>query len=198
MNFVAAIVALIPVYYFGRKRIFVIGYGAMAVTLGLAGLFIAFDLYILALIFICFYIAIWQTSAGVITSIYSSEISILSKNSIFPSRGLALAVSYILHIQIALSMEFMMNEWGAHGTVLFFAAFNLVGFIFNLVALKETKGLTEAQKKLVYSPVTTVGESKLKITGKSDAFEFNTKLGSETKFGGQGKMVVERKNKLQR
>ena len=170
----------------------------MAVTLGLAGLFIAFDLYIPALIFICFYIAIWQTSAGVITSIYSSEISILSKNSIFPSRGLALAVSYILHIQIALSMEFMMSEWGAHGTVLLFAGFNLIGFLFNLVALKETKGLTEAQQKLVYSPVTTVGESKLKTTGRSDAFEFNTKLGVETKFGGQGKMIVERKQKLQR
>ena len=98
VNFAAVIVALIPVYYYGRKRIFVVGYGTMAVTLGIAGLCIAFDQYILALIAICFYIAIWQTSAGVITSIYASEISILSKNSIFPSKGLALTVSLILHI----------------------------------------------------------------------------------------------------
>ena len=79
-------------------------------------------------------------------------------------------------------MEFMMSKWGAHGTVLFFAGFNLIGFLFNLSALKETKGLTEAEKKLIYSPVTSVGESKLKITGKSDAYEFNTKLNGK-KFG---------------
>ena len=74
-------------------------------------------------------------------------------------------------------MEFMLSKWGAHGTIFFYAAINLVGFIFNLVALKETKGLTDAEKKLVYSPLTSVGESKIKKIGKSDAFEFNTKLG---------------------
>ena len=74
-------------------------------------------------------------------------------------------------------MEFMMSKWGAHGTIFFYAGVNLVGFIFNLVALKETKDLTDAQKKLVYSPLTSVGESKIKKIGKSDAFEFNTKLG---------------------
>ena len=87
-------------------------------------------------------------------------------------------------------MEFIMGAWGADGTIFFYAILNLIGFIFNLAALKETKGLSDADKKLIYSPLTSVGEAKINVNDNTDKLTFNTKLG-EQKFGGQN-MVRER------
>ena len=90
-------------------------------------------------------------------------------------------------------MEIMLEKWGPHGTIFFYAVINLVGCIFNLTALKETKGLSDADKKLIYSPLTSVRGQEQKINNfKSDAIEFHTRLGADKKFGGQGKMICDR------
>ena len=39
-----------------------------------------------------------------------------------------------------------------HGTIWVYAGINFAGFIFCLIFVKETRGLTDLQKKTLYSP----------------------------------------------
>ena len=50
----------------------------------------------------------------------------------------------------------MGGKWGAHGAFWWYAALNLLGFFFCLVLLNETRGLTDLQKKTLYTPITAV------------------------------------------
>ena len=43
-----------------------------------------------------------------------------------------------------------------HGTVWYFSALNFLGLLFFLFFVKETKGLTDLEKKTLYSPTSTV------------------------------------------
>jgi hypothetical protein len=54
---------------------------------------------------------------------------------------------------ISLTFEFMINsELKVYGSIWYFAAFTFVGFLFCLIFVRETKGLTDVQKKMLYSP----------------------------------------------
>ena len=110
----------------------------MAVALGLAGLSLVHSWYLLSFIAICIYIAFFQTSAGAVIWLYAAEISVDSAS------GLAIAINFVCLTQISLTMEFMMGgKWGAHGALWWYASINLIGFLFNLCMLRETKGMTD-------------------------------------------------------
>jgi len=50
-----------------------------------------------------------------------------------------------------LTMEFMIHsKLQAYGTFLLFGGVNLAGFFFFLLLVKETKGLSDKEKKLLY------------------------------------------------
>ena len=55
--------------------------------------------------------------------------------------------------------EYMMGSFlQVPGTFWVFAFLNFLGFLFCLVFIKETMGLTDKQKKLLYAPITTTEE----------------------------------------
>ena len=56
-------------------------------------------------------------------------------------------------ITISATFEFMIfGVLGPHGTFWFYGGVTLVGFIWCLIVLKETRGLTNLQKKTLYMP----------------------------------------------
>ena len=79
--------------------------------------------------------------------LYTAEVCVDS------AAGLANAAQYINVTVISLTFEFMINSaLQVHGSIWYFAAWNLIGFFFCLLCVKETRGLTEKQKKMLYSP----------------------------------------------
>ena len=61
-------------------------------------------------------------------------------------------VHYTNGIIIALTTEEMVNAWTPAGTFLYYSFLNLLGFGFVHKFIKETSGLSDAEKKSLYAP----------------------------------------------
>lgn len=56
-------------------------------------------------------------------------------------------------LEKAITMEFMVHSgMGPHGMFLFLGVITLIGAVFIAVCVKETKGLSDLQKKSLYIP----------------------------------------------
>ena len=67
--------------------------------------------------------------------------------------GLAVAGQFGNLIIISFTFEFMINSsLEVHGSVWYFAVICFLGFLFCLFFVRETRGLTDLQKKTLYSP----------------------------------------------
>ena len=45
---------------------------------------------------------------------------------------------------------------GVHGSIWYFAVLTFIGFLFCIIFIKETRGLTDLEKKTLYTPVNKV------------------------------------------
>ena len=64
-----------------------------------------------------------------------------------------MANKFIALCLFSFTAEYLMNSFlGVVGTFWVYASLNFLGFIFCLVFVKETMGLTDVQKKLLYAP----------------------------------------------
>ena len=89
----------------------------------------------------------FHCSQGNFAWIYIPEVCVDS------ATGLAVASQFLNLTLISLTFEFMINSaMQVHGTIWYFAGFNFLGFIFFLVVVKETRGLSDLEKKTLYSP----------------------------------------------
>ena len=67
--------------------------------------------------------------------------------------GFASSAQYINLIIISFTFEFMINsELQIYGSIWYFGVLTLIGFFFCLFFVKETRGLTDLEKKTLYSP----------------------------------------------
>ena len=67
--------------------------------------------------------------------------------------GFATGAQFINLTLISLTFEYMINSsLKVYGTMWYFAGICLIGFIFCLIFVRETRGLNDKEKKLVYSP----------------------------------------------
>ena len=68
--------------------------------------------------------------------------------------GLAVASQFINLTLISFTFEYMIaSELQVHGSIWYFSAFCLLGFFFILFIVKETRGLSDLEKKTLYSPI---------------------------------------------
>ena len=71
--------------------------------------------------------------------------------------GLAVASQFINLTLVSLTFEYMINsDLGVHGSMWYFSVFCFVGFLFGIFVVKETRGLTDMEKKTLYSPQDTL------------------------------------------
>jgi hypothetical protein len=59
---------------------------------------------------------------------------------------------YLGNTEIAVFTEYQIQAFGPAGTFLFYASITFVGLFFYIFVLKESKGLTDKQKKELYCP----------------------------------------------
>ena len=121
----------------------------MAIFLFFAGLSIKESWNLAAFIMIILFVIAFQLSQGAYAWLYVPEVCVDS------ATGLAVASQFINLTVISLTFEYMINSvLKVFGTIWYYSAFCFLGFLFCLVFIRETRGLTDLQKKTVYSPKT--------------------------------------------
>ena len=67
--------------------------------------------------------------------------------------GFCVSAKSLSNIFVSFTFEFMMNSsLQIHGTIWYFSALTFLGFFFCLFFVRETRGLTDLEKKSIYSP----------------------------------------------
>ena len=68
------------------------------------------------------------------------------------SSGLCITVQFIFMLILFMTFEPMKNLMEVSGIFFFFSACSTLGFFFMVFFIKETRGLTDLQKKALFSP----------------------------------------------
>ena len=67
--------------------------------------------------------------------------------------GICMAALYINLTLISLTFEFMINSaLKVYGSIWYFSGLTFLGFIFCYYFVRETRGLNDIEKKLLYTP----------------------------------------------
>ncbi|CDW72682.1 sugar transporter family protein [Stylonychia lemnae] len=144
-NFIGSIISIFVVRRFGRKTLMVSGNLVMALLLFLVGLFSFLKFNNVMLIMILLFLLIFQQSDGPIFYMYASEIT---QDTGLGFAFLSLKGSGLI---ISLTTEYLMDSvLQPSGAFLLFACITLAGAIFFIFAMKETKHLTDKEKKDLY------------------------------------------------
>lgn len=132
--------------WFGRKLLVLVGQFAMAISLGLFVLFTVLDNTVLIKIMVFIYTFFFEIGIGPILVLYLAEI--------LPEKAMSVAMfmNWALVICITFLTPILM-EWSAEGTFAIFAGCCLVGGVFVMFFMKETKGKTKEEVARLYSGV---------------------------------------------
>lgn len=119
----------------------------MGVCLALTGIFYILEMSYPIIACICIFILSFQFSYGPIAWMYAAEVAVDT------ALGLCILAMFLSLLEKAISMEIMVHSsMGPHGMFIFLGVITLIGAVFIGVYVKETKGLTDLQKKSLYIP----------------------------------------------
>ena len=81
--------------------------------------------------------------------------------------GFSAAAKFINLMIISFTFEYMLNSpLKVHGAIWYFGAMTILGFFFCLCFVRETRGLTDLEKKMLYSPKSILDEQIMEIQRK--------------------------------
>ena len=145
-NVIGCSLSFIVASYLGRRRIFIISYGAMTICVIINILAIYFDAQIMLLVSLVLFQIVYQMGVGAISGVYLTEIC----NDTGVSIG-----SFVLWLCVAFNaaaLSYMLGNpsFGNKGTFLFLGVMNILAFLFSVVFVKETKGFTDDHNKRLY------------------------------------------------
>ena len=145
-----AFFSLVPLYTInklGRRTHYILGQLFMAVFLFICGYAALKEENILSFVSLCAFFMSSTLSQAVINWLYIAEVTVDA------AAGFCVAGKSINLLIVSFSFEYMINSpLLIHGTIWYYSAVTFVGFIFCLFFVKETMGLTENEKKTLYSP----------------------------------------------
>ena len=131
---------------FNRRTLIVNGYLMISILLGLLAFFIQIGQGKLAVMTIYAFVMNFSLTVGATLWIYVPEI--LNDKQF----GFAMTFHYCQAVEISASTEYLLYKLRPQGMFLFYSSINFLGFLFFYTYLKETKGLTDKQKKELYMP----------------------------------------------
>ena len=148
-NLVFTILGMLMVDKFGRRILLLVGMAGMGVSMALVGFCMESDIISAkwTLLWIMTYIASFAMSIGVVIWVYLSEI--------FPTkvRGQALSVATMVlwlgNVILTQLFPIMMEAFGG-STFYIFSIICLISFIFFVLMIKETKGLSLEQIERIW------------------------------------------------
>ena len=163
VNAVSAVVAVSFVGFIGRRKVFIAGEFFMSLNLFLCGLSVFKQWNLAAFVFLNLFVSTYGFSLGSITWVYMPEVSV-DAGTALAAAGMsisALLVQLTFDIMISSSLE-------VHGTIWYYSAMNFIGFIFFIIFVKESRGLTDLEKKSLYSPKNIEIEELIKSVEMTD------------------------------
>lgn len=146
-NVCSFIVATWTVKTFGRKPLLFWGHLGIAVAHAMIGAFIltGFDMGILVMI--CVFIFVYANTTGTVAWVYSAE------TCTDIGLGVCLLTLWAVVLLEVLTVPMLMNTGiETSGVFFLFAIFGIVATIFIKLFLKETRGLTDNEKRNLYVP----------------------------------------------
>jgi len=148
LNLLGAIIAPIPVVMFPRKFLLFWGQLTMAISLIMVAVCYNLNYDIAIIVFICVFILAFQFSQGPIAWMYAAEVAVDT------GLGICVLALYLSLLEKAITMEFMVHSsMGAPGMFYVLGGITLLGAVFIQVFIKETKGLTDVEKKRLFMPL---------------------------------------------
>ena len=146
-NTAASAVSIWTVKSFGRRTLLLWGTGGVCICHTMIATFIILEYNWGILVMICVFMIVYQNSSGPIAWVYAAET--LTDVGL----GVSLMTLYGTVFILCLVTEPLMNS-ALHPSGVFYllAFFSFCGVIFLYFCFKETMGLTEKQKKTLYSP----------------------------------------------
>ena len=147
VNTLASGMAVWTVRTFGRRPLLIWGHAGICVCHLMIATFILESIDIGVLVMLCVFMLIYQNTSGPIAWIYAAET--LTDVGL----GVSLNVLYGTILVLSLTTEPLMNSaLTPVGVFYMLAFFSFVAVFFLYFYFKETMGLTEKQKKSLYSP----------------------------------------------
>lgn len=166
VNWFGALVSPIPLAYFGRKQLLFWGQIAMGLSLCVVAIFQIYDMSIPLIVALCVFITSFQFSQGPIAWMYAAEVAVDT------ALGLCILALFLSLLEKAITMEFMVHApaIGPQGMFFILGGITLLGAVFVAVYIKETKGLSDREKKQLYTPQDILEEdAKIKLEKKNVA-----------------------------
>ena len=149
---------MLTIQMFGRRTILITGYGVMAVALFFCGLsaFKGWDLE--AFIALCLFIGTFEITQGSVAWLYIPEVTVDA------AAGFATGAQFVNLMLITFTFEFMINSpMQIYGTIWYFGGMTFLGFLFCVCFVRETRGLTDIEKKMLYSPKSVLDEKIMEL-----------------------------------
>jgi SP family sugar porter-like MFS transporter len=146
MNTVASFFSIWTIRTFGRRPLLLVGEVGISISHCLIATFILIKFDVGVIVMMGVFMAIYQNTCGPVPWCYAAET--------LPDVALGVAYNVLFGtiLVISLTTEPLM-ETGLHAAGVFylFGLFSAIAFFFVYCFIRETKGLTEKEKKLVYS-----------------------------------------------
>ena len=120
----------------------------MTVSMLLMAVLSMLEIYIPFIIFMMIFMFVYQTSLGTLSWLYPSEILVDAANGIA-----VLTLNLMILLTSTTTSYIVESPIQAHGLFFFYTFVLLVSFIITWKYMRETKGLTKANKKNLYVPM---------------------------------------------
>ena len=88
----------------------------------------------------------------------------MSEVTVDAASGFCVSAKFINLMVISFTFEFMINSpLQVTGTIWYYAAWTLAGCIFCIIFVRETRGLTDLEKKTCYSPKSALDDEIIEL-----------------------------------
>jgi len=132
---------------FGRRTLLLFGYAACGICQITIAILTIYEKNLGILVFICLFVACYQITTGQIAWIYAAE------TCTDISLGVSLYTLWFVVLVLLMTTEPLMNSpLKEQGVFAIFGICCLAATAFTFFFIRETKGLTDYQKKSLYAP----------------------------------------------
>jgi hypothetical protein len=147
VNFASAASAFLVLQRIGRRPLLIWGHTGIAIAHILIGIMTILAFNYGVLIGICVFIVIYELTSGPVAWMYAAE------TCCDMALGICMYTLYFVVFILSLVTEPLMNSRiGPAGTFFMFGIFSSIAAVFMYAYIKETKDLTDKQKKSLYEP----------------------------------------------
>ena len=139
VNFLATLVGLVLLIFFGRKSLMLVFNVLMTLMLSLLSIY-SFDKNSIGMIVcVLLFIAFFEFSSGPIVWLYNAEI--------MRDKAVAIAtfLNWFISLVISVCIPFLVKKFDIGWIFLSFAIFTALGSVFIAVFMRETRGKTQAE-----------------------------------------------------